>query len=66
MQSIKPIIEQKRRQIVGKKLKCRACGCPDAWICDEQHRFYVRCPDCGDFALLKTYNQGVDKNQGSC
>ena len=53
---ISKTIKNRARQIAGKKIKCRSCGCPDAWIESGGFRFYVRCPDCSAFYLLKEQN----------
>ena len=36
-----------------KNLKCKFCSDPDAWISEEDNRYYVNCPKCQQTYLLK-------------
>ncbi len=47
------------KEMIGRTLKCKRCGGKDAYTCEEEGRLYVRCPDCMDHSLLKTYNMKV-------
>lgn len=50
---ISETIKNKKRQIAGKRITCRACSNPEAWICLTENRLWVRCGDCGGEYLLK-------------
>jgi uncharacterized Zn finger protein (UPF0148 family) len=45
-----------------KKLKCKFCGCIDAYISLEEKRYKVICPRCQDERYLKEYSQKLEIN----
>ena len=44
------------KELIGKNLKCKRCQSTDAYVCVEDGRYFVRCPDCQDHSYLKEYN----------
>ena len=61
---IKEIIK-KHSDIVGREIKCRKCGAV-ARVILREGRYYVECPTCQDFALLKEYNAKGDNIPRLC
>ena len=47
------------KELIGKNLKCKRCGCVDAYVCEVEGRYKVRCPECQIEGYLKEYNMKV-------
>lgn len=42
-----------KRELIGSKIECKHCQSKQAWICFEEKRLWVRCPNCAVQYLLK-------------